>query len=73
MDTTKLIGRKVRDTKSEYKGDIGEITDIRTFEKAQKTYAVVQWSKGSKHGDNVYRLYPPKAFGGIFDRFKFID
>ena len=72
MENQELIGRKVKDTKREYKGDVGEVTDIRHFEKANITYAVVKWNKGSKHGE-VYRNYKPKEIGGIFDRFKFIN
>ena len=72
MDTTKLIGKKVQDTKSEYKGDIGKITDIRHFEKADKTYAVVQWGELSKHGEGSYRNYAPNKFG-MFKRFKLLD
>ena len=71
MDTEQLKGKKVRDTKSEYKGDIGQVTDIRHFEKANKTYAVVKWSDSSKHG-HVYRNYKPNEFG-LFKRFKFVD
>ena len=72
METKKLIGKTIKDTKAEYRDDVGVITDIRHFEKADKTYAVVQWAEGSKHG-NVFRNYKPKQIGGIFDRFKFID
>ena len=67
-----MIGKVVKDTKTEYKGDIGVVTDIRHFKKADKTYAVVQWTEGSKHGDGVYRNYKPDQFG-IFKRFRYED
>lgn len=71
METTQLLGRKVKDTKNEYSGDIGTVTDIRHFEKANKTYAVVQWDDGTKHG-NVYRNYSPDKFG-FMKRIKLVD
>lgn len=71
MDTQELLGRKVKDSKSEYKNDTGTIKDIRHFTKANKTYAVVKWDKNSKHGD-CYRNYSPNEFGGFMKRLKLL-
>ena len=68
METKKILNKQVIDSKQEYKGDKGKVTDIRVFEKAQKTYAVIQWDKDTKHG-NCYRNYKPDKFG-MFKRFK---
>jgi len=71
MSNEDMIGKKVRDTKSEYQGDIGEVTDIRHFQKADKTYAVIKWNEKSKHGE-CYRNYAPNKFG-MFRRFRFVS
>ena len=71
METKELLGKRVKDTKDEYKNDTGKVSDIRTFTKANKTYAVVEWDENTKHG-KCYRNYSPDKFGGMFKRFKVI-
>ena len=75
MEAKELVGKRVKDNDNEYKGDTGKVSDIRTFKKANKTYAVVEWDKQSKHDKlnkrgKCYRNYSPSEFGGMFKRFK---
>jgi len=72
METTKLLGKKIKDTKQDYQGDVGEVADIRHFQKANKTYAVVKWGENSKHGDGEFRNYSPDKFG-MFKRFRIVE
>ena len=67
MENKALVGKVIRDTKDDYVDDIGVVSDIRKFEKANKTYAVVKWSEDSKHGNGVYRNYKPKEIGKRFE------
>ena len=71
METKSLLGKRVTDNKNEYKGDTGVVSDIRHFEKANKTYAVVEWDDNTKHG-KCYRNYSPEKFGSMFKRFKIL-
>ena len=70
METKQLVGKRVEDKDDRYKGDTGKVSDTRHFEKANKTYAVVEWDENSKHG-KCYRNYD-KSKVGTFKRFKLI-
>jgi len=69
MEAKELLGKRVKDSDNEYKGDTGKVSDTRHFEKTNKTYAVVEWDENTKHG-KCYRNYSPDKFGGMFKRFK---
>ena len=58
-----IVGCLVRDTKKEYSGDVGVVSDIRHFKNTDKTYAVVIWGENSIHGNGAIRNYSPDAVG----------
>jgi len=59
------LGKEIKDTKSEYYGDTGKVTDYRFFEKANKEYVVVEWDEDSIHGGG-FRNYRKEEFGKRF-------
>lgn len=63
MKPEEIIGKKVVDTKPEYYGDVGVVTDLRHFYGVDRTYAVVQWSENSRHGEGAIRNYKPEVIG----------
>ena len=62
------IGKEIEDTKNEYFGDRGTISDFRVFQRVGKEYVVVLWDEKSKHGGG-YRNYKKEDFG---QRFRYI-
>ena len=61
------VGKKVRDTKPEYQGDVGTIEEIQHTRKGE--YVLVKWDENTAHGEGTYRRYRPKNFG-MLGRFK---
>ena len=61
------VGQKVKDTKSEYKNDIGKIDGVVDTRKGK--YVTIEWGENTIHGDGTYGRYKPEKFG-MFKRFR---
>ncbi len=71
MKPEDIMGKKVKDTDSRYRGDKGVVSDRQDC-KSGKTYMIVQFGEDTIHGDGEYRKYSPSKFGGFGKRFKII-